>query len=193
MNEKPKKPFSALGLKLKKMREDKKESLAQVCSAVEIDIKQLLGIESGNSRPTEETLLLLISHFNPKDDEAMNLWNLAGYDKDELTDAKSENLVGGSSAGNHQIVIMLPLDTRAVYSDSAQISTNRHGVTLSFMQKHGFGNRSVVVSKVGISREHAKKIADTLYATLKQTETHKPQSNKHIGSTGGNTDETPKN
>src|SRR5664279_6184040 len=73
-------PFEPLGTQLKRLREVKSESLAEVSGAVEIDEKDLTRIETGHERPSEDILLLLISHFGVQDDKAAELWELAGYD-----------------------------------------------------------------------------------------------------------------
>ena len=54
--------------------------MAEVSGAVEIDEQSLQRIEQGKERPTEDILMLLINHFGMQDDDAANLWQLAGYD-----------------------------------------------------------------------------------------------------------------
>src|SRR5574337_1317106 len=71
--------YRPLGRKLKELRGRANESLAEASGAVEIDVRELAAIELGQDRPSEEVLLLLISHFGAKDDEALKLWELAGY------------------------------------------------------------------------------------------------------------------
>src|SRR5579885_2464316 len=73
-------PYTALGTHLKYLREQHKESLAEVSGAVEIEIENLARMENGLERPSEEILMLLINHFDIQDNEAVQLWELAGYD-----------------------------------------------------------------------------------------------------------------
>src|SRR6476620_9549288 len=82
MAESQKTPFVTLGKHLKYGREQSKQSLAEVSGAVEIDADALERIEAGTERPHEDILLLLISYFNIQDQEAVQLWELAGYDGD---------------------------------------------------------------------------------------------------------------
>src|SRR3954467_6705048 len=82
-------PFKPLGRKLKELRAQANESLAEVSGAVEIDVRQLASFELGQSRPSEDVLLLLISHFGAKDEEAVKMWEMAGYVSDNRTDQKS--------------------------------------------------------------------------------------------------------
>ncbi|MEK7095919.1 MAG: helix-turn-helix transcriptional regulator, partial [Patescibacteria group bacterium] len=72
-------PYKPLGKKLKELRSQANESLAEASGAVEIDVRQLASFELGQTRPTEDVLLLLLSHFGVKDDEALRLWEVAGY------------------------------------------------------------------------------------------------------------------
>src|SRR5438309_12010771 len=73
-------PFKTLGTHLKYLREQSNESLAEVSGAVEIAEDALMRIEDGQERPEEDILLLLINHFAMPDQEAVQLWELAGYD-----------------------------------------------------------------------------------------------------------------
>jgi transcriptional regulator with XRE-family HTH domain len=64
-------PYRGLGRELKALRSRAKESIAEASGAVEIDEKQLASYELGQARPSEDVLLLLISHFGAKDKEAV--------------------------------------------------------------------------------------------------------------------------
>src|ERR1700690_2102378 len=79
MDEPHLRPFRPLGKRLKALRDQANETLAEASGAVEIDVKQLASFELGQARPTEDVLLLLISHFGAKDDEAVRMWEMAGY------------------------------------------------------------------------------------------------------------------
>src|ERR1700748_2828432 len=76
-------PYETLGSQLRHLRERNRESMAEVSGAVEIDETELSKIEAGAERPSEDILLLLISHFAVEDDKAAELWQLAGYDRQE--------------------------------------------------------------------------------------------------------------
>ena len=79
MNDREKQlPYETLGSQLRRLRERNRESVAEVSGAVEIDETELSKIESGTDRPSEDILLLLISHFAVEDDKAAELWQLAG-------------------------------------------------------------------------------------------------------------------
>jgi hypothetical protein len=47
------------------------------------------------------------------------------------------------------------------------VTVNNFGVVLSFMQNIGPHNQPIVVSRLGMSKEHAKSVVDVLSRTLK--------------------------
>ncbi|HET7827573.1 MAG TPA: helix-turn-helix transcriptional regulator, partial [Candidatus Saccharimonadales bacterium] len=84
MKELGKNSYKPLGKRLKELRTRANESLAEVSGAVEIDVMELASFELGKDRPAEDVLLLLISHFGTKDDEAVKLWEMAGYGLEKI-------------------------------------------------------------------------------------------------------------
>jgi transcriptional regulator with XRE-family HTH domain len=156
-------PFEVLGTKLKHMREHAKESLAEVSGAVEIDVNQLNSIESGEQRPAEEILLLLISHFGVKEDEAMKLWELAGY---EQSATESKSVMNDDNGNPQSSVMVMPLDARIVYTDMVHVMVNNYGVVMNFMQGAGPNNQPLAISRIGMSKEHAKSVLKVLQETL---------------------------
>lgn len=157
-------PYKVLGIKLKKLREAAKETLAEVSGAVEIDIQKLMNIEAGREQPSEDILLLLISHFDVEDREAVGLWEIAGYG---LPDE------GAIDGGKQPVVMIMPFDNRILYSDNAAVDSNENGVVVSFLQSTG--NQKLPVSRVGMSREQAEKLLLLLTHTLKQKRSQTPK------------------
>jgi transcriptional regulator with XRE-family HTH domain len=154
-------PFKVLGEKLKTIRQKLHESVAEVSGAVEIDEQALLKIEQGKERPSEDVLMLLISHFGMQDDDAANLWQLAGYDEPHDHDrnpTQPENQ-------NRTMVMIMAVDPRVIYSDGAQVTANANGVILGFSQ--GVGTpQALTTAKIGMSREQAYAFMHTLQRTL---------------------------
>jgi transcriptional regulator with XRE-family HTH domain len=160
-NEIPKEPFIGLGRRLKYLRQDRQETVAEVSGAVEIDAEMLLSIERGSKLPSEDILLLLISHFDLKNEEAMNLWKLAGYDELEPTRINSDNITTQAS------IILMALDSRVVYTDLVHVTTSNYGIVMNFMQASSQKNgQHLSIAKVGMSREHAANVLKTLQKAL---------------------------
>jgi transcriptional regulator with XRE-family HTH domain len=166
MSEKqPKLPYKSLGIRLKRMREKLQESLAEVSGAVEIDIELLTAIERGQNRPSEDILLLLISHFGVKEDEATKLWELAGYDEQNVPFVNMINEEDGSAKSS---VLVMPTDARINYTDMVHVMVNNFGVVINFMQGAGPNNQPMIVGRLGMSKEHAKSVLEVLKKTLEQ-------------------------
>lgn len=153
-------PFGPLGAKLKTIREKRNESVAEVSGAVEIDEQMLQRIEQGNERPSEDILMLLISHFGMQDDEASVLWQLAGYD--QPSDMSS---AGDHTPNNRTMVMIMAVDPRIVYSDGVQIIANGSGVVMNFGQGTGTP-QALVTARVGMSRDQAAMVLKALQNVL---------------------------
>jgi transcriptional regulator with XRE-family HTH domain len=153
-------PFKSLGDELKTLRQKKHESVAEVSGAVEIDEQRLQRIELGQERPTEDILMLLINHFGMRDDEAAKLWQLAGYDQPRDGHSSQDE-----TSNNRTMVMIMAVDPRIIYSDSAQITANDQGVVINFSQ--GAGTPQVMTTaRIGMSREQAYGVLRTLQQVL---------------------------
>ena len=63
-----------------------------------------------------------------------------------------------------------PETTKIVYTDMIYINVNEDGATLDVCQKVGPNNQFYVVSRIGMSREHAKKLVTELSKNLALTQ-----------------------
>lgn len=160
---KPNAPFTPLGNHLKYVREQSKQSLAEVSGAVEIDERHLQRIESGLERPAEDILLLLISYFGVQDREAVQLWELAEYDSDVPEEIRLNN--DHISANVKPLVMMLALDVRTIYSDLLDVAVTPAGVTLQFSQAVS-PTQSAPVARLGMSHQQAEAVIYTLQQAL---------------------------
>jgi transcriptional regulator with XRE-family HTH domain len=175
--DKQEQPFASLGNTLKSLRTKRQESLAEVSGAVEIDVDALSNFEQGNERPSEDILLLLISYFSVKEDVATKLWELAGYDQEELPNA---NMVNGDGGDVQQSVMVMPADARVAYTDMVHVMVNNYGVVMNFMQGSGPNNQPLAVARVGMSKEHARSVLEVLQQTLAQNESLNNQKPKSL-------------
>lgn len=158
-------PYETLGSQLKRLRERSRESVAEVSGAVEIDEKDLAKIEAGNERPSEDILLLLISHFAVEDDKAAELWQLAGYDQPGEPDEREDR--SSPSGGKSQTqTLMVMIDPRVMYSDSVEVVANQQGVVLNFSQNAPQPGQPLTVARIGMSREQAKMVMGILHQAL---------------------------
>lgn len=172
MSEQSEETYQKLGRQLKALRTRSGESLAETSGAVEIEVRDLANFELGTKRPSEDVLLLLISHFGAKDDEAVKLWEMAGYGlaKIPIEHMSNEPASRSGSVDNSESV---------VYTDVVDIMVNKYGVIMNFMQNSAPNTPPKTVSRVGMSKEHALSVMKILEATLSRTQVSPRQSNKN--------------
>ena len=151
-------PYKNLGSRLRSLRERLHESVAEVSGAVEIDPENLERIEQGEHRPSEDVLLLLINHLDPQEDEAVRLWELAGYDQPQNDDATISK----------PIVVVMQNDTRILYSDAVNVVTSDQGVVVNFLQNQGNG-QAQAISRIGMSKEQAVHVIEALGVSLQNS------------------------
>ena len=157
------KPFVALGRHLKYVREQARQSLSEVSGAVEIDEQLLVRIESGEERPAEDILLLLISHFGVADQEAVQMWELADYDGELPEQIRPEP---SFQPGTKPVVMLLALDMRTIYSDGLDINCGEAGLTLNFTQTAGRRALPTPAARIGMSYEQARQVLVNLEKAL---------------------------
>lgn len=155
-------PYMTLGKHLKYVREQAQATLAEVSGAVEIDEAMLERIEAGQERPAEDILLLLISYFNIQDQEAVQLWELAGYDGDMPDKMRATD--DAVQLGNKAIVMLMGMDSRTLYTDGLDIICNPAGITLQFTQ--GAANGPQTIAKLGMSYDQADLVLKNLQDAL---------------------------
>lgn len=162
-------PYKNIGERLRKWRQQVHESIAEVSGAVEIDSEQLKKIETGAVLPSEDILLLLISHLDVSEKDAKVILEQAGYAR-PVVDAH------GMSFMDEQIIkqtlMVIPFDNRILFSDSVNISATPNGVVLDFLQTNG-NPQPANVSRVGMSLDHAHAMQKLLTEILAKT--GKPQ------------------
>lgn len=156
-------PYERLGTRLRRLREQHRESMAEVSGAVEIEEKQLARIESGQDRPAEDILLLLISHFGIEDDHAAELWQLAGYENRNDESDRSPDEVDAKQRAQ---IMMVMLDPRVIYSDSLEVIANKQGVVLNFSQAAGPETSPLTVARIGMSYDQVKEVMGILHHVI---------------------------
>lgn len=159
-------PFITLGRHLKYVREQSKKSLAEVSGAVEIEEHNLARIEAGEERPSEDILMLLISHFEVQDREAVQLWELADYDTEMPDHIKPD--IDPQQFHGKPMVMLLAMDMRTMYSDGLEATSNDAGLTLNFTQASAPGVANSV-AKVGMSYDQAEDVLKKLQYILWQS------------------------
>ena len=195
MKSSPDFPYHALGQKIRAARVRQRRTVAEASGAIEIQEEVLKNIELGKQRPEEDTLNVLISYLHITDDEATRIWELAGYNQN---DSSPLDTVAQEVA--QSIAMILPNDLRVVYTDMVHVMVNDYGVIMNFMQGGGPQNQPLAVSRIGMSKEHARSVIEILQKSLSQAdktaEQHTPQEKSDINKSNRGSqpspDQTPK-
>jgi transcriptional regulator with XRE-family HTH domain len=151
--------FHRFGTVLHQLRRKYHVTKKELCGALEIDEAYLDLLEKGVEQPSEDLVEQMISHFSLDESLADNLWTLAGHTLEKTDES------------NAQTVFMPLAELKINYTDMVHISVNNFGVVLNFMQNVGPNNQPIVVSRMGMSKEHAKSISELINKTLLMAET----------------------
>lgn len=177
MSDETQAPYQYLGERLKKLREGKNESVADVSGAVEITPADLEQFEAGRDRPSEDILLLLFSHFDIETLHAAELWKLAGYRGHP--DGIEEPETPHSFPQDSQHAMMIMVDPRIMYSDGVEVVAGNRGVVINFSQVNGPDGKPLTISRVGMSRVQAEQLMGILHQVLYDMDNPSP---KQLGS-----------
>lgn len=158
-------PYKNIGDRLRKWRQQVHESIAEVSGAVEIDSDQLQRIEKGQVLPSEDILLLLISHLDVQEKEARIILEQAGYVR---TGPDMSGLSNMDEQIIKQMLMIIPFDNRILYSDSVNISATPTGVVLDFLQSNS-NPQPATIGRIGMSMEHAIRMQKLLTEILAKT------------------------
>lgn len=171
-------PYLKLGKRLLEIRKGLNETLPEVSGAVELDVDIIDSYEKGETRPSEEVLDMLISHFDVKDDEADELWYLAGYEEtDDMAQGHAMDMSGApTNMPMIPTIVVMPIENKILYTDKVNVSVNQQGLVMGFMQESANPGQSVPVSRVGMSVEHAKKMIEVLNTAIDKFENNKPKT-----------------
>jgi transcriptional regulator with XRE-family HTH domain len=154
--------YYKLGQVIRSYRLAADKSIEDLSGAVEVDPKFITDLEKGSAKPPEDILALIINHLDIEENEADELWELAGYQ------IESQN--GGEkvakSDDNQPVNIILPEDMPILYTDMVNVVSNKYGVVFNFVQGVGPNGQPAVVSRVGMSHDHAKSVLEVLRKSL---------------------------
>lgn len=153
-----KRPYARFGQRLSEIRNELNESVYEVSGAVEVETETIEKFEKGESRPSEDLLMLLISHFDVKDEEADELFKLAGYDMNDTFSEDPQAL---------QPIVVMQIDSRILYSEKTTVEANENGVVLNFLQ-NGMNGQLLPISRIGMSHSQANQLIENLKSSLER-------------------------
>ncbi len=75
--------------------------------------------------------------------------------------------------------VYVPANTPILYSDMAYITSTQSGIVVDFVQTDSLHNRLTVISRIGVSNEHAEALLKTITVKLIESKLNKSRKHKH--------------
>lgn len=175
------KDLKSLGNKVRQARVNLRLSQADLARTMGIDTTLLSKIENGHVQPTQEQLQAIIDALALLEPEALELFNLSGrpggfVTAQHISNSDLERIVSMAtkkSSKDEEQQMSFSIDqarVQTLYSDIAAVVSTENGMTLQFGQHMAGSNTANVVSSVGISFDHARKIAEAINNELAKNE-----------------------
>lgn len=168
-----------LGQKIKHYRLRKSESITEASKALGIDRTHLSRIENGHDKPSKTLFWRIVDHFgiSRSNVEVRDLANLMGYIPlvivEERKEVKEPMIVDkkNQESGNtpiDQVEVTMPHDKPVLYTDSVFVTRTQYGMVFDFAQTAINSNKQTVVSRIGMSKQHAEALLRVLETKLKE-------------------------
>ncbi len=153
-----------LGIAVRAYRVAAGESVEELADATELSSELLQKIEAGLQKPTIGALEMLGRHYSLRDSEVRRLLELAGHNsKDFELDLEQADIDLRKLTSQYD-VLFAPI----FYTDMVNVVSNQYGVTINFIQNANGEDKPVVVSRVGMSHQHAESIIQVLQESVKR-------------------------
>jgi hypothetical protein len=88
---------------------------------------------------------------------------MAGYERQKLSGGGQDDASEDQTA--KQTFMVIPVDNRVLYTDQIQVTANKHGLVLNFLQS---GNsQPTTIARVGMSRDYAESMLQIIEDSLR--------------------------
>ena len=154
--------YQKLGETLRQIRSDRNAGgIKVVASEIGVDYSNLSKVENGYIKPSRNLLDKLIAFYEIPATEASQLYYLAGEREGvtfKLEEAKKPQQITPNAYAGNQVAI--PENSPVLYAGAVYMDASPFGVVFNFAQQVGPTNNLVVVSRIGMSNEHAKALCE---------------------------------
>lgn len=151
--------YQKLGEALRSYRLNKEiGGIKTVANEIGVDYSNLSKVENGHIKPSKNLLEKLVAFYDVPAIEASQLYYLAGetegvtFKLTEPINIKSDQLDPAAI----QSQVSIPQNNPVLYAGAVYIDVTPFGVVFNFAQQTGPTNNLVVVSRIGMSTEHAE-------------------------------------
>ncbi|MFZ5365791.1 MAG: helix-turn-helix domain-containing protein [Patescibacteria group bacterium] len=159
-----KKIYKELGDRIREHRKKLNIGIKAAARQLDIDFSYLSKVENGLERPSKDLLNRLIFNYQLQEKQASELFHLAEYREGVITVDRENN-----ENNSKEQTITIPAGTQTLYSDVVSVTASPHGIVLNFAQQLGPTNQFVVVSRIGMSKEHVRSLIRVLEGLMEKT------------------------
>jgi transcriptional regulator with XRE-family HTH domain len=163
------------GEKIKEFRRLRGLTSQELAGKLSVSRSYLARLENGYDKPSQEFLRKLSKNLSLSDEQAKQIWDLAGYtssgfiiDRENRKGVVEEVNNGEVETGKEmkkEIQVSMK-DVPVLYSDSAFVTANQFGIVFDFAQSIGSTNNQNVVARIGMSIDHARALSEVLRKRL---------------------------
>ena len=177
------KDFKKLGHKVQQARSEMKMSQNKLAAQIGVDKSLLSKVENGHYQPTAIQLQAIIDILGVPGQQALEMWSLSGRPSGPIVQAIGNHNSSDRERKNQmQDIAKIPAQapnlnvsvdpnrTPVLYSDVMAVMSTDYGITLQFAQMVGVAGNANIAAQVGVSFEHARKIADAIINELEKHE-----------------------
>lgn len=154
--------MSELAKLLKQFRSQVGWNATEAAKRLAITPQYLSRIENGAQIPSLQLLEQMISDYVITTEDANLLREIAGYESAPRPTASSPTTI----TQNMEVKINAE-NTPVYFSNALFVSSDPYGIVIDAGQKVGPSNQIQIVSRLGISLEHAEKLSEALSVHIK--------------------------
>ena len=115
--------------------------------------------------PTAAHIEVLALHYSLREPEAQRLLELAGHEPQPFDlELDAANLDLGILSKDMEMLF-----APVFYTDMVNVAVTDFGITINFIQSGSENEKPVIVSRVGMSHEHAQSIVTVIKEALKES------------------------
>lgn len=152
------------GAFLKAKREKLSLTVRDLALLTGIDFSLISKYESNSRKPTIQNLSKIKDALNLSEEDYFTAKKLGNY----IDSRGGGEIIQMDNNQNQQVNLQvnMPNDLKVLYTDSTFFSINQYGVVLDFAQTVGATQQQNIVSRIGMSKEHAKILITKLLELL---------------------------
>jgi transcriptional regulator with XRE-family HTH domain len=154
--------IKSITLKLKALRVLKGIKVNELAQKLGVDQSYVSKIESAQVNISMDLILRIMNVLDLNTEERASISKELSLKSDVTNLHTDREAVNQPMIQDNKIDVILPDNINILYSNSMWVSSDEFGIVLDFGQKTQDPTKHIIVTRVGISKEHAKKILEAL-------------------------------